>query len=363
MNNSGKINRNSKRFAVKFLILFLTLVVLITADISADAKNLTPQKSAGSLINTISGTIFDERRNPVADIFVELQDDLYRSVSRVRTDGSGRYSFYGMRDGRYLIRVISSQFAFEEQTVEVEVTNFNSRPNASGIVLSSSDNVQKDIYMRSRRSSANNDYVNNAVIFAQEVPKNAQLVYNKAVLPNNQNSDDERIKLLEQAVGLFPKYFMALNRLGFEYFKKENFVKAAENLAKAADVNPKSESTVYLLSYSLYLGKNYDAVIAVLEQALPIHDSSSRLRTLYGSSLRLKKKFRQAEEQLKKAETLDKKYPEVHWQLALLYGNDLNKFGEAANQLEIFLKLQPNSKDTEKIKSLIQKFREKQKSE
>jgi len=196
-----------------------------------------------------------------------------------------------------------------------------------------------------------------------EVPKNAQLIYDKAILLNDQNADVERVKLLEQAVSLFPNYFTALNRLGYEYFKKENFAKAAQNLAKAVDVNPKSEPTMYLLSYSLYLGKNYDAVIAVLEQAITIHDSSSRLRTIYGGSLRLKKKYKEAEEQLKKAESLDKKYPEVHWQLALLYGNDLNKFGEAANQLETFLKLQPNSKDIEKIKSLIQKFREKQRGE
>lgn len=362
MKNSGNSNINSTKLAVIYLIVFLALVVLNIANVNASAKTLTSRKSAVFLINTISGTIYDERRNPVANIFVELQDDLYRSVSRVRTDGSGRYTFSGMRDGRYVIRVIPSQFAFEEQVVEVEVVNFNNRANSSGIVLSSSDNIQKDIYMRARRNSANNHYVT-GVIFAQEVPKNAQLIYDKAVLLNDQNSDTERVKLLEQAVGLFPNYFMALNRLGYEYFKKENFAKATEILAKAVDVNPKSEPTMYLLSYSLYLGRNYDAVIAISEQAITIHDSSPRLRTLYGGSLRLKKKFKQAEEQLKKAETLDEKYPEVHWQLALLYGNDLNKFGEAANQLETFLKLQPNSKDIEKIKSLIQKFREKQRGE
>lgn len=362
MKNLISFFRFSTNYTAKSLVVFLALFILVPANSYASGKTLTSLKGAVLLINTISGTIFDERRNPVVNIFVELQDDLYRSVSRVRTDGSGRYTFAGMRDGRYVIRVIPSQFAFEEQIVEVEVVNFNNRANSSGVVLSSSDNVQRDIYMRARRNSANNDYVN-GVIFAQEVPKNAQLIYEKAVLLNDQNSDAERVKLLEQAVGLFPNYFMALNRLGYEYFKKENFAKATENLAKAVDVNPKSEPTMYLLSYSLYLGRNYDAVIAISEQAITIHDSSPRLRTLYGGSLRLKKKFKQAEEQLKKAETLDKKYPEVHWQLALLYGNDLNKFGEAANRLETFLKLQPNSKDMEKIKSLIQKFRAKEKGE
>lgn len=347
---------------VKSLIVVLIVFVLATVSNKAMGKTLSLQKESNRLLNAISGTIFDEQRNPVVDIFVELQDDLYRSVSRVRTDGSGRYTFRGMRDGRYTIRVIPSQFAFEEQTVEVEVVNFNNRINSSGAILSSSDNVQQDIYMRQRRNSVNNDYVN-GVVFAQEIPKSAQIIYDKAVLLNSQSSDAERIKLLEQAVGIFPNYFVALNRLGYEYFKKENFPKASDNLARAADVNPKSEPTMYLLTYSLYLEKNYEAVVAVSAQAIKIHDSSSRLRTIYGGSLRLKKKYKEAEEQLRKAETLDNKYPEAHWQLALLYGNDLDKFGEAANQLETFLKLQPNSKDTEKIKSLIQKFRSKQKDE
>lgn len=358
MKGLGRSNKNFVKYLVKYLTVFLTLFISITASVNASAI-VKSQKHAELFFNIISGTIFDERRNPVVDIFVELQDDLSRSISRVRTDGSGRYTFSGMRDGRYVIRVIPSQFAFEEQFVEVEIINFNSRPNASGVVLSSSDNVQKDIYMRSRRNTANNDYVN-GVIFAQEVPKDAQVFYDKAILLKDQNNDVEITKLLEQAVGIFPAYFMALNRLGYEYFKKENFTKASETLAKAVDINPKSEPTMYLLSYSLYLEKNYDALIAVLKQAVIIHDSSPRLLTLYGGSLRLKKKYQEAEEQLKKAESLNKKYPEVHWQLALLYGNDLNKFGEAANQLETFLKLQPNSKDMEKIKSLIQKFRERE---
>lgn len=358
MKNLGKSIRSSAKCAVRYLIVFAALVVLIAANVNAGAKTSTSQKSVVLLINTISGTIFDERRNPVVDIFVELQDDLYRSISRVRTDGSGRYVFSGMRDGRFTIRVIPSQFAFEEQYVEVEVVNFNNRTNSSGSILNSSDNVQKDIYMRTRKNAANNEYVN-GVIFAQEIPKNAQLIYDKAVLLSDPSSEAERVKLLEQAVGIFPNYFMALNRLGYEYFKKENFPKAAEKLAKAVDVNPNSEPTMYLLSYSLYLEKNYDVVIEVLNRALQIHNSSARLHTLLGNSLRLKKKYQEAEAQLKKAETLDKAYPEVHWQLALLYGNDLNKFTEAAGQLETFLKLQPNSKDMEKIKNLIQKFREK----
>lgn len=47
----------------------------------------------------------------------------------------------------------------------------------------------------------------------------------------------------------------------------------------------------------------------------------------------------------------------MHWQLALLY-NQLKRYREAADELEVFLKVQADSKDTELIKKLIKRFRE-----
>ena len=57
----------------------------------------------------------------------------------------------------------------------------------------------------------------------------------------------------------------------------------------------------------------------------------------------------------------DKPAPEIHWQLALLYGKDLERFKDAADELELYLKALPSDVDTEKIRSLIRVFREKAK--
>lgn len=346
------------KFVFKNVVIFLVLLFPIASSIVVNGKTPKTPENSSVLINTISGTVFNEQRIPISNIFVELQDDFYRSINRAQTTGSGRYTFSGMRSGRYVIRVIASQLGYEPQTVEVEVVNFGST-DPSGRSITSNDNVYQDIYLRTRKNSPGVQQVT-GVIFAQEVPPNAQLNYEKAVSLLEQKNEVEGIKLLQQAVDTFPNYFLALNRLGYEYFKQENFTKASENLARAADVNS-IEPTIYLLSYSLYLGKNYVVAAKVSNSAVKIHNSSSRLYTILGGSLRLTKNFGKAEDALKKAQTLDEKYPEAHWQLALLYGNNLNKFGEAAKELEQFLKLQPGSKDVEKIKKLIQQFKEKEK--
>jgi len=75
--------------------------------------------------------------------------------------------------------------------------------------------------------------------------------------------------------------------------------------------------------------------------------------------LRQTEKLDEAETYLKQANQLAQlKSAEAHWQLALLF-NQLKRYNEAADELELFLKIQPDSKDTELIKKLIQRFREK----
>ena len=74
--------------------------------------------------------------------------------------------------------------------------------------------------------------------------------------------------------------------------------------------------------------------------------------------LRQSNKFEEAETYLKQADQLaGAKSPDAKWQLALLY-NQLKRYKEAADELELFLKIQPDSKDKELIKKLIQKLRQ-----
>jgi regulator of sirC expression with transglutaminase-like and TPR domain len=60
---------------------------------------------------------------------------------------------------------------------------------------------------------------------------------------------------------------------------------------------------------------------------------------------------------LLKANSLAKgKKSEINWQLALLY-NHLKRNREAINEIETYLKLEPNSPDKTKIRELIEKLK------
>jgi hypothetical protein len=60
---------------------------------------------------------------------------------------------------------------------------------------------------------------------------------------------------------------------------------------------------------------------------------------------------------LLKAKELSKDtMPHVHWELALLYGNDMDRFADAARELRLFLKASPKAKDSDNILKLIAEF-------
>jgi len=81
---------------------------------------------------------------------------------------------------------------------------------------------------------------------------------------------------------------------------------------------------------------------------------------LYGTVLRMSGSLDQALATLLKAEKLSKEAPiaEIHWQLALLY-NKLNRNKEAADELETYLKIDPNVPNKKQVQDLIQKLRAK----
>ncbi|MGI9068747.1 MAG: tetratricopeptide repeat protein [Pyrinomonadaceae bacterium] len=67
----------------------------------------------------------------------------------------------------------------------------------------------------------------------------------------------------------------------------------------------------------------------------------------------MQKQWASAETHLKQAKSLNKTpRAEIHWQLALLY-NQIGRYAEAANELESFLKVQPDSRDAEQLRKLI----------
>jgi len=170
--------------------------------------------------SSISGFVFDPERRPVPNIPVELKAE-FSTIGRVRTDETGRFVFRGLGQGRFTIVALPFMTGLSQGIAEVEIAGINARGQAM------SENVQQDIYLRADKRAGSEPFRNN-VVFAQEVPKEAENLYKSAVNDLNSQRIPQGISGLEKALAVFPTYFMALQSLSSIRINEQKFAEAAD---------------------------------------------------------------------------------------------------------------------------------------
>ena len=346
--------KNQKFLTLNVAILFIALAILIP---SLSPKTSGVYAQGG---NSISGQIFGYEREPLYDIYVELLNEYSQTVNRVRTNGSGRYNFFGMGPGRYSVRVLPYGTDYEEQTQSVEIVNFVRESPSGERRLSGFSNEQLDFNLRFRKGV---NPQTTGTIFVQEIPEAAKKLYQQAVSDLDNKKEKEGLAGLLAAIEAFPKYYAALDRLGNEYVRLKYFEAAQILFAAAVEVNTRSYRGWYGLAYSLYSLNNFNGATIAIQKSLEIYQGSAAIFLLSGILMRQNKKFDEAEKHLLKAKELAKDtMPMVHWYLGLLYGSDLKRYSDAAKELKLYLKAQSNLRDKEKIEQLIKDYEEKAKA-
>jgi tetratricopeptide (TPR) repeat protein len=197
------------------------------------------------------------------------------------------------------------------------------------------------------------------VVFVQEVPEAARKQFEKASdLLNKSDKRQEAFAALQSAIDLFPQYFDALELLGTEQVKDRQYEAAIPALTKALEVNSRTFASSFALGVAQYNVKQIQPAIESFRRAVSINEKSINANLWLGIVLRQTSRPDEAEPYLKRADVLaDSKLPDAHWQLALLF-NQLKRYKEAADELEMFLKVQPDARDAELIKKLIQRLRQ-----
>jgi tetratricopeptide (TPR) repeat protein len=286
-------------------------------------------------------------------MYVELLNEVNSVIARKKTTGGGRYTFSGVSGGSFTIRVLTSGTDLEEQSVEVNIST-------SGIAgRAPSENIYQDFHLRRRRNAGNSPGATGTV-FAQEIPDESKNLYTKALSSFAENKSNEGVQFLEQALKVFPQYFAALERLGQEYGAEEKWENSYNLFKKAVAVNDRSFSCWYGLSVAAGKLEKPDESLEAAQKTVSINSSAFEGQLLLGLAQRRSQKFEDAEKSLIEADKLTKgKSADVHWNLALLYAHNLKKYSEAANHLELYLKIKPDDPQKDSVKKLIKQFRDK----
>jgi Flp pilus assembly protein TadD len=299
--------------------------------------------------NSVTGFVFGDDRSPIARINIELLTDTYSTFARAQTNGSGMYSFRGIPQGQYMVKVLPYGTDYEEQTRSVSLVPLS--PIGRGGV-----SEQIDFYLTTRRNARPKQGAA-AVLFVQEVPARAKELYEAGIGELDKKNEDQGYAKLRESIEEFPKYYLALDRLATEYLAKGYYEPAFVLFTKAIEVNPRSVSSLLGLGLTELRLKRYDRSIQAFNDTIKQDKENVNAYYWLGIAYHSNKNFGEAVTSLKRAEKLSEgRFAEVHWQLARVY-KDQNKFRESADALETFLKVQPEAKNAEEIQKLIKTLR------
>lgn len=303
--------------------------------------------------SNISGFVYDNKRNALPDIDIELLDDYYRLINRTKTNGSGRYEFGGLRDGRFTVRVLPFKYDLQDSSAMVEVTTINSIPGDQGNTY-----MTQDFYLIPKKGSLMDTEL--GVVFAQEIPKEAEKLFKDSIKDLSKKKNEEGISGLRKAISIFPNYYLALHTLGKELFQKQQYGEAAQLFIKASEVNTKSPTNYYYLGYALSKLNYNKAALISLNQALLLAPLSTQVLYVLGTVEEAEGKYTEAEKHLLHAKKLSKvSSPDIHWHLAQVYKN-LKKYKESADELEAYLKSGNFSEEhVAKVKKVIEDLQKK----
>ena len=346
------------------LCLGIAIGAMAPAQLPAQGAIVTTEPMIGAIMaaqagrSVITGTVFVEAHRPIADIWVELQDDFNSTLARVKTDASGRFTFSNLLNGNYRLRVLPYGTDYKEQIQEVtlvSVSVITGRPGADRQVI--------DIYLkRNERAPVGPFAVGPRSIFVQEVPAAAQQHYESGVRFLSEKKEKEGFNSLKRSLEIFPTYYLALDRLGGEYAMRGSkdrsyWLAAMVLLEKAVEVNPRGVSSVFGLGWTQYqLGLNAQAV-KNMELAASLNNKAPDAFLWLGKAQLRVAAVDKAEAAFKQANLLTKgKVAEIHLLLARLYSRQ-KRYGEAADELELYLKTQSDSSDDVKIQELIKQMR------
>lgn len=328
------------------------VLVLVLSILACSAvKGFSPSAMS---INRITGQVFDEARNPVPDVPVELLNALDSVLGRTRTNSAGMFSFFGVSSGRFQVRVIPLKEGLIAETKDVEVTP---------LYANGSDAVYLDFYLRyDKRTVPPVPRGPGEVVFIQEVPESAKRLY-LAGVEKLEREDKAALNDFRVALKIFPAYFDALSVLGRELVKQEKYSEAYPYLLRSLDVNQRSSGTYYSLAFAFYKLNELPAALKAVDACLVLYVGSADAHLLRGTVLRRSKSFKDAEAALLKANALYKSpNSEVHWQLAILY-NRMGRNKDAIFQLEEYLKLTRDTRDKTNIEELIARLKASQKGD
>lgn len=312
--------------------------------------------------NTIEGRVTTTDHRPLSELRVFLQNDAYSQIATAYTDGGGRFRFANLASGVYYVQVEPGVLPYERQTQQVEARAFNERRGGGGEVF----RVEFVLKASESAKTASTDSVSGgkAVLFYQPVPEAAKKEYTDALKSLEKNDFKKATTSLNRAIEVFPDYYDALELLGTEYVKQKQYQPALPLLAHAVEVNKDGWRAIYSLGIAQFESGNRLDAIRSLRRSVELNPNSANTNMWLGLALAPDPDARsEAIQALERTVKIAKdSVPMAYFYLGGLYSKN-NQYHEAAKAFETLLRIAPQIGERDKLKKLIEEYRQKEKAQ
>lgn len=336
-----------RRARVLFLagIFFALCVTTATGQAGPTVDN-----TKGLPDNRIEGRLYFPSGNPRTPIRIRLSGD--RGEQSTNSDRDGRFYFRGLRPGRYTILVEGGDF-YQSVSQLVEVM-----PLGSGSMQGDNPSQTATLNIRLELKTSPGSGSGLGTADFSKIPKEAVELYNSALKSANEGDRRKASELLKKALSIHPQFVAALNGLGVQYMKLGELDKASEIFSSALKIEP--EAFILHLNYGLVLfqQKKYSEAEHELDLALKKNEASATAHYYKGRVLIALQRYDAAELELQRVVAQGGEEASIaHRYLGGLYVEKGDN-ARAISELQAFLKLEPKSKEAEKIRELIKQLQQ-----
>jgi tetratricopeptide (TPR) repeat protein len=324
--------------------------------------SLTAASSAAAQGHSIRGKVRNSAGANMPQVTVNLESGTGAMINQTVTNNEGDFYFAGLSDNSYVLTVSAPDFDPASERVEF-IRNIN--PNDPG------ETRTVEITLVGKTGAA---IRRGAVRFVQDLPKAAVDNYSSGMASLRDGRTPEGVELLQKAISVFPDYFDARFALANQLILEEKYAPAIAHLDEARRINPKEDRVYQVFGMILMRQKKFAVAARIFAeasrlnpreynylvlQATALIDQATAIDPKSSAGAHVERNYALDEAQtvLRRAYELSgKKLAAVHLQMARIYEKKGDP-GRAATELERYLRLAPNDRNSDKIRAAINKLR------
>lgn len=325
-------------------ILFLLLISYIPAHAQSGGR-FDGTGTGGK--HTIQGYIYLPVQ-PQGGVAIKVRLDSTNSTGlSVVADADGAFTFRNLEPGPYYMTVDAGKdFEVFKDTINID-REISQNPRTLTV----------PVYLRLKPNSPLNTGTVDASL--ANVPKPALERYEKGRELARAGNSKAAVEELKGAISLYAEFALAYNEIGVQYLKLGQLEQAIESLRSAVKFAPEAFSPRLNFGIALLNKKEFSQAESELRRALKKNESSPTAHMYLGMSLISLRKHDEAENELRRAITLGGDQMSLaHRYLGGIYWSK-REYKRAADELETYLRLNPQAADAERVQNTIKELRSK----